>query len=175
MKTTLNCSRLIATLTAVAIFGLVQASASAEEPYQKVTVAELKRIMKEQAEEQKRLEVAPEYQGKKQLEEANRKRLEQEKLQAKENDLLLRMQAADLERMKLENKRLANPPATNDGGSGGGASGDPITPTVLDVPRLMVDPRHFPFGWFGKPTSTKSPGMPGFKPTPQPQPAIRIR
>jgi hypothetical protein len=177
MKTTNRSSGLIATFAAGAILAGYSASASAEEPYQRITVAELKRAFKQQEEEQKRLEATPEYQAKKRQEEANRKRREQEKQLAKENELRLKMQAAELERMKLENKRLANGPAANDGGGSGGSGSDPVVvpPTILDAPRLFADPSMFPFGWFGKPPpSTTMPKMPGFKPAPAPKPATRF-
>jgi hypothetical protein len=174
MKTTSVSRRLLATLTAGALLATTPTAASAEEPYQRVTVAELKRIMKQREEEQKSLEATPEYQAKKRLEEESRKRREQEKLVAKESELRLKMLAAELERVKLENRRQADPPATNDG-SGGGSGGTPVTPTVLDVPRLMVDPRHVPSGWFGKSPSTNVPRPPGAKPAPGLQTATRIR
>jgi hypothetical protein len=145
----LSCG-LIATLTAGALSVGYSASASAEEPYQRVTVAELKRAIKQQEEEQKRLEATPEYQAKKRQHEADKKRREQEKQLAKENELRLKLQAVELERMKLENKQRANQQAGTDDGSGSGSGGVAVTPTTLDVPRLMVDPLMFPFGWVGK-------------------------
>jgi hypothetical protein len=173
MKTKSIRSRLIAIVTAGAIVFVVSAAASAEEPGQKITVAELKRIMKQREEEQKLLETTPEYQAKKLGEEVERKHREEEKQLTKENELWMKFQAAELERMKLENKRMTDPPATNNG-SGDGTGGNVVPPIILDGPRLMVDPTKLPPDWFGKP-SAKEPRMPGWKPTPAPRPATKIR
>ena len=67
-----------------------------------MTVAELKRAIKRQEEEQRRREAAPNYQAKLRGDEVNRMRREQEKQLAKENDLRLKMQAAEGKRMRLE-------------------------------------------------------------------------
>jgi hypothetical protein len=170
MTTASSPCHLVIALTAKAVLVLVPTTALAEEPYQRVTVAELKRAIKQQEEEQKRLEATPEYQAKKRAEQAERKRREEEKMETRERELRLKQQAAELERMKLENKRLVNSPATNEGGSPGGSDGVVVPPTVLDVPRATVDPRDFPFFWLG----TKGPPNPGVPAPPAPKKAPRI-
>jgi hypothetical protein len=177
MKSASNPSRLVVALTTTAILVAVPTAAKAEEPTQRITVAELKRAIKQQEEEQKRLEATPAYQAKKRAEQAERKHREDEKFLAKERELRLKLQAAELERVKLENRRLSTLPASNDqsggGGSNGGGGSDPVVvpPTVLDVPRAMVDPRDFPFFWL----PTKTPTNSGVKAPPGPRPATRIR
>src|SRR5438552_13685798 len=141
MRTSFTTHRLAIALTAGAFLTLA-ASISAEEPYERVTVEQLKRIQKQNDEEQKRLEATPEYQAKKRQEEEARKRREQEAYLAKEREMKLKLQAAELRRKELENQRLADRNSTNYGGSGGWGT-VVVVPNVYDVPRLAVIP-HFP-------------------------------
>ena len=143
MRTPFTTCRLAIALTAGAILA---APAAADEPYQRVTVAELKRIQKENEEAQRRLEATPEYQAKKRIEEEARKRREKDEFLAKENELKLRSEAADLERKRLENKRLANGGGGTSQGSSGGSGALVVVPPVVGVPRIAVYPNLVRYG-----------------------------
>jgi hypothetical protein len=137
MRNTFKYPRLVIALIAGIILVADRAPASADEPYRKVTVEELKRIQKQNDEEQKRLEATPEYQEKKRLEEEARRRREHDEFVRKEHEMKLKMDAAELDRKRLENERLANQGSMSQGGSGG--------TSVVVTPTIGVNP----YGWYG--------------------------
>jgi hypothetical protein len=137
MRAKVNTRRIATVLIASTIVVVLPNLAAAEEPYKRVTVAELKAAQKRQAEEQKRLEATSEYRAKKRAEEAARKHREQDA--AKERELRLRMLAADLERKQIENKRLASRGTASSGGSGGSGA-VVVVPNYVNVPRITVVP-----------------------------------
>jgi hypothetical protein len=145
MRTTNNAHRLLIALTAVTILAIAPSWASAEEPYQRVTVDELKRIQKHNEEEQRRLEATPEYQEKMRLAEAARKKAEHDAYVAKERETHLQLEAAQLEHQRLENQRMANPESVSYVSSGG-TGGVVVAPGYYNpgyfnyVPRLAVRP-----------------------------------
>jgi hypothetical protein len=172
MRTASTYRRLLIALAAGVILVAVSASASAEDQYKRVTADELKRIQKQNDEEQRRLEATPEYQARKAREAEERNRREREAFLARERELKLQKDAADLRHKELENQKLANQNASSQG-SGSSTNTVVVTPPYLpyfpyfNVPRIAVAPfpiRTYPVVY-----------PPHVRYAPVIRPAIRIR
>jgi hypothetical protein len=148
------------------ILAAIPALATAEEQYQPVTVDELKRIQKQNEEEQRRLEATPEFQARKAEE---RRQRELDAFLAKERELKLQKDAADLRRKELENLALASQISSSQMSSGGTNTVLVTSPFVpfFNVPRLAVVPFPIRVRPFVRP-----PFVPF---TPMIRPAVRFR